>query len=171
MRSWLLPSVLAAAVLVFLAPPIAHPLSYHDFADRRACLGLPNCLDTASNALFVLADIWRIYVLFGTKFRPVFIDASEWWLYALFFLAVVLTGFASAYYHITPGNALLVGDQAMALAVVGLCPVALLFDRGDHTVFALTGGLISGHALKHGVAALAAWFVAHHLYHRRRVLR
>jgi len=243
----LLLSMLAAA-LAFLVPPIAQPLSYHDFADQRGCLGLPNCLDTASNALFVLAGAWGLHVLFGAKSRPVFIDPRERRPYALFFFAVVLIGLASAYYHLAPDNAGLAWDRAaMALAfmawlsaviaervgarvglalliplcaigqaaviywtwsetqgagdlrpwllvqlmpillvplllwryppryshgritlvVVGLYLVALLFDLGDRAVFAFTDGIIGGHALKHAVAALAAWLVAHHLHRRR----
>jgi len=53
------------------------------------------------------------------------------------------------------------------LAVIGLYLVALLLDLGDRAVFALTGGAVGGHALKHIVAALAAWCVARHLRRRR----
>jgi len=239
----------APAALVFLAPPLAQPLSYHDFADQRGCLGLPNCLDTASNALFVLAGGWGLHVLLGAKLRAVFIDSRERWPYALFFFAVVLIGLASAYYHLAPDNAGLAWDRAamalafmawlsaqlaerigvktglallvplcavglgavaywywsetqgagdlrpwllvqlmpillvplliwlyppryshgrVALAVVGLYLVALLFDLGDRAVFAFTDGIVGGHALKHAVAALAAWLVARQLYRRRR---
>lgn len=249
MRALLFLALLAAAALVVLVPPIAQPLSYHDFADRRACLGLPNCLDTASNALFVLAGAWGLHVLLGAKFRPVFIDPRERRPYALFFVAVVLIGLASAHYHLAPDNAGLAWDRAamalafmawlsaviaervgtraglallvplsaiglaaviywywsetqgagdlrpwllvqlmpillapllvwlyppryshgrVALAVVGLYLVALLFDLGDRAVFAFTDGLVGGHALKHAVAALAAWLVARQLHRRRR---
>ena len=56
-----LASALAIALSVVLAgfawtlPPLAQPPGYHDFADQRACWGLPRCPDIASNALFVLA--------------------------------------------------------------------------------------------------------------------
>jgi hypothetical protein len=35
--------------------------------------------------------------------------------------------------------------------------LAKLLEQGDHSVFAWTGGRVSGHSLKHAVAALAAW--------------
>jgi hypothetical protein len=47
------------AGLAWILPPIA----YHDFADQRACWGLPNGLDTASNALFMLAGALGLRVL------------------------------------------------------------------------------------------------------------
>ncbi len=237
--------------LVVLAPPVAQPLSYHDLADRRACFGLPNCLDTASNLFFVLAGVYGLHCLrrlSGAAGQRAFIDAREAWPYRAFFLAVVLIGFASAWYHLAPDSARLAWDRAamavafMAwfaallgervgvktglallaplcaaglgavlywawseaqgagdlrpwvliqllpivlvplllwlyppryshgrdmLAVIGLYIVALLLDLGDRAVFALTGGLVGGHALKHVVAALAAWRVARHLRRRR----
>ena len=42
-------------------------------------------------------------------------------------------------------------------AVVALYAVAKLLELGDHAVFGFTHGLVSGHSLKHAVAALAAW--------------
>jgi len=248
----LIGTAVALNALIFLVPPLNQPLaqalSYHHFADQRACFGLPNCLDTASNAAFVLAGVWGLFVLLGSGSRPVFIDVRERLPYVLFFLAVILIGLASGYYHLAPDNAGLAWDRAAmalafmawfaaligerigvktgllllaplcaaglgavfywatsetqgagdlrpwllvqlmpivlvplllwlypprysrggdALAVVGLYLVALLLDLGDRTVFALTDGLVGGHALKHVVAALAAWRVAHHLRRRR----
>ncbi|MES2879920.1 MAG: hypothetical protein V4713_16020 [Pseudomonadota bacterium] len=42
-------------------------------------------------------------------------------------------------------------------AVMGLYALAKLLELGDHAVFAWTQGLVSGHSLKHAVAALVAW--------------
>jgi hypothetical protein len=57
------------------------------------------------------------------------------------------------------------GDRTI-LAVVGLYLLALLFDLGDRPVFALTGGRVSGHSIKHAVAALAVLGVLLHLRQR-----
>lgn len=240
---WLLAAMLAG--LAWALPPIAQPPGYHDFADQRACWQLPNCLDTASNALFVLAGAGGLcFVQHGQgRFR----DRCEAWLYRLFFFGAVLVGFGSGYYHLDPGNerllwdrlammlafmawlaavvaervspvaglrvlpvllaaglgsaawwawseaqgmgdlvpyllmqlypALLIplllslypshysGDRAI-LAVIGLYLLAFLFDLGDRPVFALTGGLLSGHTVKHAVAALAVYTVVLHLRQR-----
>ncbi len=43
------------------------------------------------------------------------------------------------------------------LAVVGWYALAKLLELGDHQVFAATHGWVSGHSLKHLVAAMAAW--------------
>jgi len=238
----------ALAGIAFLLPPIAQPQHYHDFADQRACLGLPNCLDTASNALFVLAGALGLRFLFGPSGRRAFSDPREALPYKLFFAFVILVGFASGYYHLAPDNAGLAWDRAaMALAfmawlaailceraslkiglnllplllvagvgsvaywywseirgmgdlrfyglvqiatvlliplllwlypprysggrdiliVIGLYLLALLFDLGDRPVFVLSGGLVSGHTLKHAIAALAAVWVVRALRRRR----
>ena len=50
------------------------------------------------------------------------------------------------------------GDRDI-MAVLGLYGLALLFDLGDRPVFEFSGGLVSGHTLKHIVAALAVVWV------------
>lgn len=243
-------TALALALLAALAPPIAQPMEYHAFADRRVCFGLPNCLDTASNALFVLVGALGLRFLLGPAGRAVFIAPHERAPYLAFFAAVAAIGFASGYYHLAPDHAGLAWDRAaMALAfmawltavlaersgsaavarllpvflavglsgviwwywsetqgrgdlrpyllvqalpivltplalrlypprydgggrilaIVGLYLVALLFDRADHAVFALTGETLSGHTLKHAIAACAAWQVLRYLKSRRRL--
>lgn len=52
------------------------------------------------------------------------------------------------------------------LAIVALYLLALLFDFTDRPVFALSGGLVSGHTLKHIAAALAAMWVVRTLWRR-----
>nr|WP_315209595.1 hypothetical protein [uncultured Albidiferax sp.] len=41
--------------------------------------------------------------------------------------------------------------------VIAAYALAKWLEQGDHSVFAWTGGVVSGHSLKHAVAALAAW--------------
>lgn len=246
-------SLLTAALAGFtwMLPPIPQPPEYHHFADQRACLGLPNCLDTASNALFILAGAAGLFFLAsGPARKRTFIRQVEALPYALFFVATLLVGAASAFYHLAPGNGRLVWDRAaIALALMawfaaivgervslraGLCLLpplivfglgsvaywnwseaagrgdlrpyalmqffpmllvplllrlyppcysngrdllmvivlyilALLCDKGDRVLFTLTNGAISGHTIKHLLAALAVLQVVRYLC-RRRVL-
>jgi hypothetical protein len=47
-------------------PTVSQKTSYHEFADQRSWLGIPNFLNVASNLLFVLVGIagmaftWRV---------------------------------------------------------------------------------------------------------------
>lgn len=243
---WLLAGVLAG--LAWMLPPIAQPPGYHAFADQRACGGLPRCLDTASNVLFVLAGAAGLRLLQHARAQNGFRDRREVGPFALFFVAVILVGFGSGYYHLAPDNARLMwdrlpimlafmawfaalvcervdpgiglrllpllvaaglgsviwwgwseargtgdlrpyllmqlyplllvplllrlypprySDDRTLLVVVGLYVLALLFDFGDRPVFSLTGGWVSGHTIKHAVAALAVFAMALHLRRRR----
>jgi hypothetical protein len=53
------------------------------------------------------------------------------------------------------------------LPVVIFYAAAKLLELGDHQVFEWTGGMISGHSLKHIVAAFAAWPVIAAIYRQR----
>ena len=53
------------------------------------------------------------------------------------------------------------------LPVVIFYAAAKLFELGDHQVFEWTGEMISGHSLKHIVAAFAAWPVIAAIYRQR----
>ena len=124
----LLPGLVLAALIMSL-PPIAQPLQYHDFADQRACLGLPNCLDTASNALFVLAGLIGLHFLLSPAGRRAFVEVREVWPYMLFFTASLLIGLGSGYYHLAPDNERLLWDRAaMAMGFMAWL-AAILSER------------------------------------------
>ncbi len=229
-----------------LLPAIPQPLDYHDFADQRSLLGIPNFLDVVSNAGFVLAGLVGLAATLGGAVR--FERNAERVPYAVFFAGVLLTGFGSAYYHLAPDNETLFWDRLpMTIAFMGLVssqfvdrigvrfglallgpmlalgvasvwwwraterigsgnvlPYAILqaysvvvllilaivrpsrYTRGndvyavfawyvaaklletwDTEVFALTGGVVSGHTLKHVAAAIAAAVVWRMLVRRR----
>lgn len=57
------------------------------------------------------------------------------------------------------------GDRDI-LIIIGLYVLALLFDVSDRPVFGLSGGLVSGHTIKHLVAALAGYRILRHLQRR-----
>jgi hypothetical protein len=101
------------AVAAFL-PRIPQNPAYHDFADRRAFLGIPNCLNVISNAPFLLVGVLGFAFLFRRRRAGEtlpFLDPRERWPYAIFFLGVALTSIGSSYYHLAPGNATLVWDR------------------------------------------------------------
>ena len=132
---WLLVVAVAGLAWVLL-PRIPQPPQYHQFADRHACFGLPNCLDTASNALFVLAGLAGLRFLFSKAWQRAFIDAREALPYRLFFCAAILVGLGSGYYHLAPDNSRLVWDRAaISLALMSLV-AAILCER-----VSLTAGL------------------------------
>ena len=123
-RIWiLLGAVLVAVSSVFLFPAIPQSEAYHNFADKRSLLGIANCLNVISNALFLAVGLPGI----GFSLReaaeggPRFLDSRERWPYFTFFAAVTLTAFGSAWYHLRPNDHTLVWDRIpMAIGFMSL---------------------------------------------------
>jgi hypothetical protein len=125
----LLGFTMAVAAAAVLAPRIPQSQSYHDFADDRALLGIPNFGDVASNLLFAVSGAWGLVFLFGQRGQARFVDPRERWAYAFVFLGLFLTAFGSGYYHLAPDNARLVWDRLpMTLAFMGLV-TAMISER------------------------------------------
>lgn len=243
---WLLFSgaLLIVAILSFLGP-IESPRNYHQFADQRNWLQIPNTLNVLSNAVFAMAGIWGISVLFSRE-RPQFRDRRERMFWIGVFLGFILTALGSTYYHLSPDNFRLIWDRlpmtlvfmSLAAALIGeristrlgllLWPIfvligmtsvfawyeselkgssdirfyvgiqaftiltilvlllmpsqsnqnrdlvmvmmlyglALFFDFSDHWTFQATGGIVSGHTLKHLVAGLAGIWLIRMIYRK-----
>lgn len=108
-RLWILiGATVAAALIMLFIPPIPQNEAYHNFADRRALLGIPNCLDVVSNVLFLVVGVWGLWTVWhGAKF----IDRIERTPYAAFFAGVLFTAFGSSWYHLNPNDATLVWDR------------------------------------------------------------
>ena len=112
-RLWAVAGVTVAAIVVIaLQAPIPQPQSYHDFADQRAFLGIPNSLDVLSNLPFLLIGVWGVvFALRRAAPSDAFITTAECWPYLVLFLGVLLTCLGSGYYHLAPDNARLVWDR------------------------------------------------------------
>jgi len=147
---WLLLFTVACAVAAFVAPPIAQPLSYHAFADRREVLGIPRFFDVASNVAFLAAGVLGLVVI-GVR-REAFASRAERWPYVVFFVGLVMTSLGSAYYHLAPDNARLVWDRLpITLTLAGL----LLSQVGDRVSVRAANALL---VLAIAIGALTVWY-------------
>jgi hypothetical protein len=145
---------IAVAAVAALLPRIPQPQSYHDFADQRTWLGIPNFGDVASNLLFAVSGAWGLIFLLGRRGEEQFIDPRERWAYALVFLGLLLTAFGSAYYHLAPDNARLVLDRLpMTLAFMGLVS-AMMSER----VSVAAGFYLLPALLLLGAASVVVWW-------------
>jgi hypothetical protein len=104
------------AIIALLLAPIPQPLTYHNFADHRAWLGIPNFGDVASNLPFAIFGLWGLLGLFNLG-KSKFLDPRERWFYCVMFSALILTAWGSAYYHLAPDNARLVWDRIPIMVV------------------------------------------------------
>ena len=108
--------------------PIPQPLAYHNFADHRAWLGIPNFGDVVSNLPFAVVGIWGLIFLVTSR-QLRFVDSRERWLYLMMFASLILTAFGSGYYHLAPDNARLVWDRIPIMMVFMALLSAVIAER------------------------------------------
>ena len=219
-------------VLACVLPPFAQPQGYHDFADKRGWLGIPNYGDVASNVMFLVVGLAGLVAMRKPSVQAM--ESAPRHAYALMFLGLVFTAFGSGYYHWAPSDARLVWDRlpmtivfmpllaatyaerlrwrsdlpllvltllgvgsvvywklsdnllpyliaqggAILLIVLALVllptpwnerrlllpalacyAVAFVCEKLDVTIFRFTAGIISGHTIKHLMAAAAFYFI------------
>jgi len=126
---------------LLLLPVIPQDQSYHDFADQRTVLGVPNFWNVISNLLFVpigAAGLW--------KFRrdPIIV---------VLFLGIFLTGFGSAYYHWNPNDKTLFWDRLpMTLGFMAILSVVI-----EERVSARAGSVLLWPLLAIGMLSLLLW--------------
>ncbi|WP_131861885.1 hypothetical protein [Crenobacter luteus] len=109
----------ALATLAATLSPLALPPGYHDFADRRSWLGVPNAADVLSNLGFALVGLLGLAEL--RRGRLAVAPAARG-AYALFFSALLPTALGSAWYHLAPDDGRLLLDRAPIV----LCSAALM---------------------------------------------
>jgi len=107
----------AVTGLAFTFPPIAQDPAYHNFADKRGLLGIPNFGDVMGNLFFMIFGFMGMRTVFKSRNDiKIFIMKREFILWELFFGGTLLVGFGSGYYHLEPNNHTLVWDRLPILA-------------------------------------------------------
>ena len=145
------PAVLIAIIALFFRP-IPQPLAYHNFADHRAWLGIPNFGDVISNLPFALVGLWGVIALLKPG-KINFENARERWLYLAMFAGLILTAFGSAHYHLAPDNSRLVWDRIPIIMVFMALLAAVIAER-----VSVGTGLVLFPILEIvGVASVLAW--------------
>ncbi len=127
------------ALVAIVSPRTAQPLSYHNFADRRAWLGIPSFGNVASNVAFAIFGVWGLWFLARLspeEDRAQFVDVRERWFYLVVFFGMILTAAGSAYYHWSPDNGRLVWDR-LPMTVVFMSLVAAMIAERISVRFAL----------------------------------
>lgn len=150
--------VVLAAIAMTIAPRFAQSLAFHQFADTRPWLGIPNFLDVITNAPFALAAAVGLVNLKrrarrereGATNRLLPIDRV---CLAAVFVGIGLTSLGSAYYHLAPGNGRLFWDRLPML----LTFVSLLATLIAERVSPKTAAWILVPLLVSGAASLVYW--------------
>lgn len=147
---------MAFAVLMRIGPIPQDP-SYHDFADKRSLLGIPNFGNVVSNFPFVIAGALGIgFVLRRESWGRAFITGPEGRAWLVVFAGVLLTGLGSAWYHLEPSNERLLWDRLpMTLVFMGLSSVQIM-----ERIHTRTGSLLLVPLLLLGIASLLYWRIS-----------
>jgi hypothetical protein len=126
---------------LLLLPPIPQDQSYHQFADQRTILGIPNFWNVVSNLPFLAVGAVGL-----RRFRE---DPAT----VVFFLGVFLTGIGSSYYHWNPNDDTLFWDRLpMTLAFAAILSLVV-----QERVNAQTGAILLWPALAVGLFSLLFW--------------
>ncbi len=139
--------VIGSLVLLSTRQPFGQDPRYHDFADRRVFLGVPNFSDVASNVPFLVVGVAGLWLCLRNRFAG---TAAAW---TVFFAGVALVGVGSAYYHWQPRNDTLVWDRLpMTIGFMAMF-VALLSESIDEKL----GRLLLAPALLVGSSSVLYW--------------
>ena len=147
-RHYLLCLLAAAPLLILLClPPIHQDPRYHEFADKRRFLGIPNFADVVSNAPFLIVGLAGIVLgVYG-----LLTGYSICWF--TFFLGVSIVSVGSGYYHWHPNNDSLVWDRLpMTVGFVGLFMAIV-----SESVYPKLGSILLLPSLMLGAGSVLYW--------------
>lgn len=118
---------LAAIIVVILLPAIPQDPGYHQFADSRSYLGINNFINVSSNIFFIVAGITGLHLTVMTATDSYRSGSSVLrQMYYMFFTGLLLTGFGSGWYHLSPDNMSLMWDRLpMAIAFMAFFSVVI----------------------------------------------
>lgn len=83
----------------------------------------------ASKVAFLIAGVWGLAFLSRKTSPDQFIDPRERWPYLIVFIALLLTAYGSAYYHLAPDNDRLVWDRVPMTIVFMALVSGLIAER------------------------------------------
>ena len=143
-----------ALVAAMLAPRIAQDPLYHQFADQKAFLSIPNTLNVLTNLLFAWIGVEGLYRLLRQESLPVVKEVYP--AYLGFFAALILVAAGSGYYHWMPDNQTLVWDRLpMTIAFMSFFTI-MLAERISvplaRTLFPVLIGV--------GLASILYWYLS-----------
>jgi hypothetical protein len=117
-----------AALFVFIIValfygPISQPQEYHDFADDREILGVPNALDVMSNLAIIYPGVVGLAFIHESRNRS---QVS----------GMILTFAGSVWFHLDPTDSTMLWDRLGMSVVIGSCISLLIHDMWDRNLAA-----------------------------------
>ena len=146
--------VVVTIIGVFSINPIAQDPGYHQFADQRGLINVPNFFDVISNLAFVIVGVMGMRLIGSGQATGGLPELQA--VYLTFFVGVFLTGFGSAYYHFHPDNQTLLWDRLpMTIAFMALFSAVVGESISPRIALKLFIPLLAA-----GMASVVYWYVS-----------
>ena len=146
--------VVVTIIGVFSINPIAQDPGYHQFADQRGLINVPNFFDVISNLAFVIVGVLGMRLIGSGRATGGLPELQA--VYLTFFVGVFLTGFGSAYYHFHPDNQTLLWDRLpMTIAFMALFSAVIGETISPRIALKLFTPLLAA-----GMASVVYWYVS-----------
>ncbi|MEI7997588.1 MAG: ceramidase domain-containing protein [Methylococcaceae bacterium] len=146
--------VVVTIIGVFSINPIAQDPGYHQFADQRGLINVPNFFDVISNLAFVIVGFMGMRLVGSGRATGGLPELQA--VYLTFFVGVFLTGFGSAYYHFHPDNQTLLWDRLpMTIAFMALFSAVVGESISPRIALKLFIPLLAA-----GMASVVYWYVS-----------
>jgi hypothetical protein len=139
-----------SVLLLFSFPRIGQSLSYHNFADQREILDVPNFYNVITNLPFVIIGLIGMLSFLHKKNSNTHPLA-----HLILFAGVIGLGFGSAWYHYHPTNASLVWDR-IPMTVTFMSYFSIIVTR---YVNRRLGSLILFPLLILGIGSICYWYM------------
>jgi hypothetical protein len=143
-------AAIGAVALLFVGP-MPQDQAYHEFADRRPALDIPNVMDVLSNVPFTIVGV--IGLLWVLKSAHAFRSAAERRAALVFFVSVAFVGPGSGWYHLEPNNDTLLWDRVPIAAAAMALFAVLLAERFGPRI----GGRLLAPLVLLGLASALYW--------------
>ncbi|CAI0375470.1 unnamed protein product [Linum tenue] len=123
-------ALICFVVLMIVTPAIPQSQEYHDFADQRRFLGIPNMLNVVSNFPFLVVGLIGLVLCYHGNYFKLSLQ-GELCGWTCFFVGVGAVALGSAYYHLDPNDATLVWDRLpMTVAFTSIIAIFII-ERVD----------------------------------------
>ncbi|MFC1671018.1 hypothetical protein ACFL20_11560 [Spirochaetota bacterium] len=120
--------LLGTLAALFLNKPIHQNIDYHNFADKRIFVQIPNFFDFFSNILFLILGITGLIHIIKNRQE----NANISWIF--FFIGCALIAPGSAFYHWDPNNFTLIWDRFPMTIVFMSLFTALITEYINHNI-------------------------------------
>ena len=127
-----------AALFVFIIAalfygPISQPQEYHDFADDREFLSIPNALDVMSNLVILYPGLVGLAFVHERRKNSQISD-DEASIHITLFSGMILTFAGSVWFHLDPNDSTMLWDRLGMSVVIGSCISLLIHDMSDRNL-------------------------------------